>query len=70
VETAIRLIAVTLASLTMAGCLSFGGGSDTTTVNQPTMGQQLMDLKRALDSGAISQQEYEAMREAILRGQR
>jgi hypothetical protein len=61
---------MTLASLAMAGCLSFGGGSDTTTINQPTMGQQLMDLKRALDSGAISQQEYEAMREAILRGQR
>jgi hypothetical protein len=71
VETAIRLIAVTLASLALAGCLSFGGGSDTsTTVNPPTTGQQLLDLKKALDSGAISQQEYEVLRESILKGQK
>jgi hypothetical protein len=39
-------------------------------VNPPTTGQQLLDLKKALDSGAISQQEYEVLRESILKGQK
>jgi hypothetical protein len=66
-----RLMAAILVPLAVAGCLSFGGGSDTsTTVNPPTTGQQLLDLKKAYDAGVISAQEYEAMREAILRGQK
>jgi hypothetical protein len=56
--------------LAVAGCLSFGGGSDTTTINQPTIGQQLLDLKKAYDAGTMSKEEYELMREAILRGQK
>jgi hypothetical protein len=64
------LVALVLASSVAAGCLSFGGGSDTTTVNQPTVGQQLLDLKKAYDAGTISQEEYERMRQAILRGER
>jgi len=64
-------MAATLASLVVAGCLSFGGGTETsTTVNPPTTGQQLLDLKKAYDAGVISSQEYEAMRESILRGQK
>jgi hypothetical protein len=71
VETAMRLIIAAVAPLAVAGCLSFGGGSDTsTTVNPPTTGQQLLDLKKAYDSGAISKEEYEAVRESILKGQR
>lgn len=70
-QTAMRLMAAILVPLAVAGCLSFGGGSDTsTTVNPPTTGQQLLDLKKAYDAGVISTQEYEAMRESILRGQR
>ena len=70
-QTAMRLMAATLASLVVAGCLSFGGGTETsTTVNPPTTGQQLLDLKKAYDAGVISSQEYEAMRESILRGQK
>jgi hypothetical protein len=66
-----RLMAAILVPLAVAGCLSFGGGSDTsTTVNPPTTGQQLLDLKKAYDAGVISAQEYEAMRESILRGQK
>jgi hypothetical protein len=71
VATAIRLMAAALAPLTVAGCLSFGGGTETsTTVNPPTTGQQLLDLKKAYDAGVISKEEYEAVRESILRGQR
>jgi hypothetical protein len=64
------LVALVLASSVTAGCLSFGGGSDTTTVNQPTVGQQLLDLKKALDAGTMSKDEYERLREAIIRGER
>ncbi|MGH7308689.1 MAG: SHOCT domain-containing protein [Candidatus Rokuibacteriota bacterium] len=64
------LVPLILASCLAAGCLSFGGGSDTTTVNQPTIGQQLLDLKKAHDAGTLSKEEYERMREAILRGEK
>jgi hypothetical protein len=64
------LLAVVLASNVATGCLSFGGGSDTTTVIQPTIGQQLLDLKKAYDAGTLSKEEYERMRESILRGER
>lgn len=63
-------VALVLASNVAAGCLSFGGGSDTTTVNQPTIGQQLLDLKKAHDAGVLSREEYDRMREAIIRGER
>ena|GEM_PF-511521 len=32
----------------------------------PTVGQQLLDLKKALDAGAISEQEYETEKVRIL----
>jgi hypothetical protein len=35
-------------------------------VSTTTTGQQLIDLKKALDAGAINQQEYEKERKKIL----
>ncbi len=44
-----------------------GGGADVRSeITTATVGQQLMDLKKALDSGAITQQEYEQQRKKIL----
>jgi len=61
---------VTLAALlaAMAGLSGCGGGgaevrATTTTVSQ---GQELQDLKKALDSGAINQQEYDRLRKKII----
>jgi hypothetical protein len=47
-----------------------GGGGGPTTVQNTTVskGQQLMDLKEALDKGAITQDEYDAQRKKILNG--
>ena len=58
------IISVTLA---LGGC---GGGSTKTEVtNQSTTtGQQLLDLKKAYDAGALSEKEYEKQREKILKG--
>jgi hypothetical protein len=67
---ALRRAVPALLLLSVAGCLSIGGGSDTTsttsTVVQPTIGQQLVDLKKALDTGAVSKEEYETLRQRIL----
>jgi hypothetical protein len=67
-SAALRLAVSALLLLSAAGCLSIGGGSDTTstTVVQPTTGQQLIDLKKALDTGALSTEEYETLRQRII----
>ena len=44
-----------------------GGGADVRReVSTTTTGQQLMDLKKALDSGAMTKEEYEKERKKIL----
>ncbi len=44
-----------------------GGGADSTVHNTTvSKGQALVDLKKAYDSGAISEKEYEKQREKIL----
>lgn len=62
-----------LVSFVVCGLLVFGlaacggGGADVRSeVSTTTTGQQLMDLKKALDSGAMTQQEYEKERKKIL----
>jgi hypothetical protein len=52
--------------LSLAGCFwSIGGGSNRTVVEH-SAGQQLTDLKRALDAGAINQDEYEKIKKVYL----
>jgi len=52
--------------LGIAGCAG-GGAKVQSEIHTTTTGQQLMDLKKALDSGAISQEEYDKEREKILK---
>jgi hypothetical protein len=69
-SSTLRLAIPAVLLLSVAGCFSIGGGSDTTsttsTVVQPTTGQQLIDLKRALDTGVITKEEYETLRQRII----
>ncbi len=51
-------------SLGLAAC---GGGGATTAIETQTTGQQLIDLKAALDAGVITQREYDTKRQQILR---
>ncbi len=53
----------------LSGCLyiQLGGGSTSKPQPQPpTVGQQLSDLKKAKDSGAITDAEYEAQKAKLL----
>ena len=51
----------------LAGCSwSIGGGKERVTAAPPTRGQELIDLKRARDQGAITQEEYENQRRQVL----
>ena len=63
----IALVSTTL----LTGCLglALGTGDKTTTVKQePTVGQQLVDLQKAKNSGAITEAEYENQKAKILNG--
>ena len=55
-------LALALGSL--AGCVLVGGTSH--RAPSPTAGQELIDLKKALESGAISENEYESMRKHVM----
>lgn len=76
----IPLLAGLLAMTFLTGCLAIhlGGGtkSDTRNTDQhpvvgqqvvaPTLGQQLVDLQKAKEAGAISDQEYQDQRAKLL----
>ena len=61
-----------VASGSVLGCLltgcawSIGDQKDGKVIAQPTRGQELIDLKKAKDLGAISQEEYDAQKKAIM----
>jgi hypothetical protein len=48
----------------LGGCISIGARSAAEA--KPTLGQQLIDLQKARDSGALTPAEYELQREKLL----
>jgi hypothetical protein len=55
------------AMLLLTGCLALQvGGGDKQEAHKATIGQQLVDLKTARDSGAISESEYQAQKAKLL----
>ena len=61
----IGLYATTL----LTGCETHLGGGTTNRIEQPTLGQQLIDLQRAKETGAINDSEYQAQKAKLLNGQ-
>jgi hypothetical protein len=49
----------------VSGCIAIGTGPKTQPANA-TLGQQLVDLKTARDTGAITETEYEAQKAKLL----
>jgi len=50
----------------LVGCETHLGGGTTNKIEQPTIGQQLIDLQRAKEAGAISDAEYQAQKSKLL----
>ena len=61
----IPILTVALATTFLSGCAWQVGGDKKVTM-QPTTGQQLMDLQKAKDSGAITDSEYQAQKAKLL----
>jgi outer membrane biogenesis lipoprotein LolB len=62
----IRVLALSSAMAILAGCAwQVGGGAKRVTV-EPTLGQQLIDLQKAKDSGALTEAEYQAQKAKLL----
>ena len=57
------LAAMSLIATISTGCLAVGGSKHS---ESPTLGKQLLDLKTALDSGAVTEQEYAAEKAKML----
>jgi len=60
----IGLLLVIIFITTTVSCIAVGSG-EKKVKQQPTLGQELLDLKKARDEGAISDQEYDEMKETL-----
>jgi hypothetical protein len=58
-----KWIVCAAAAALLSGCIAVGG---TDNYTKPTLGKQLMDLKTAHDTGAISEQEYQVAKSDLL----
>ena len=57
----------TLMGVLLSGCAwSIGSDAARTATIRPTRGQELIDLKKAKDQGALTDEEYEAQKKKVL----
>lgn len=61
----LSIVGVIALMASLPGC-GGGGAKVQSEISTTTKGQQLLDLKKAFDSGAINQKEYEEQRKRIL----
>lgn len=50
----------------LAGCVSNNKGPMTTNLQRFTVGQELIDLKKAHDAGAVTDEEYEHVKSQLM----
>jgi hypothetical protein len=62
----ISLLAGLSAMTLLVGCETHLGGGTTNRIEQPTVGQQLIDLQKAKEAGAITDTEYQAQKAKLL----
>lgn len=65
----IPALAGILTLVLVSGCVASLGGGKTCKVETPTVGQQLIDLQKAKDAGAISDAEYQTEKAKLLGNQ-
>lgn len=63
----VPLLIALASTMLLTGCLAldFSGGT-TTRCQSPTVGQQLIDLQKAKDTGIITDAEYQAQKAKVL----
>ncbi len=66
-KTILVLLALTLLTA-MVSCIAVGTGGEKIE-QKPTFGQELIDLKKARDEGAISERESKELKEKIKQNQ-
>jgi hypothetical protein len=66
-RSCISVLAVVLSTSLLSGCLGLqlGGGSKSFT-QEPTLGQQLTDLHKAKETGALTDAEYQSQKAKLL----
>jgi hypothetical protein len=65
----LQLLAALLAlAVAASGCILVAGNSEAKgqARPQPTLGQQLIDLKKARESGALNEADYQAQKQKLL----
>jgi hypothetical protein len=64
----VPLLAGVSAMTLLTGCLNLqlGGGTTKREGQSPTIGQQLVDLQKAKDTGAITDAEYQVQKTKLL----
>lgn len=66
-RTRFNLAALALCGLLMGGCVAIGNrGEQPASRSNATLGQQLIDLQKARDLGALSPAEFEQQRARLL----
>lgn len=63
-KKAISVLLVIVVIISVVSCMAIGT-SGKKVDNRPTLGQELMDLQKARDEGAISPQEYEVLKQKL-----
>lgn len=62
-----QYLSIATVCMLMSGCAwSVGGEKGGTTVHKPTKGMELIDLQKAHESGAISEEEYNQLKSDIV----
>jgi PBP1b-binding outer membrane lipoprotein LpoB len=62
-----KLLLIALGTLMLAGCVGLHiGGGPKTVQQKPTVGQQLIDLQKARDTGVITEDEYRAQKAKLM----
>lgn len=67
-EKRVGLASVLVLALALGACSIHGGSHE--NIHPPTLGQELMDLKRAYESGALDEQEYQHQRDRLIESER
>jgi len=60
--------AVVLSAMLLTGCLALNVEGGKKDAQKATIGQQLIDLKTAKDTGAITDAEYQVQKAKVLEG--